>query len=165
MDTLLSIQADDSDDYKSIFEESFGRAVKFERILIDHSKMLKEKSEKIRYYYETFFTYDITTFVKSKKEFQDKNGVDEFTEDLLEYNHLLFSFMLINLLEFLMYGIFEHMKNIVENPLKEDINLALRQSNLMRFLNKSNKTIVKFNQLFLNDVDTVYKQLHKFILG
>ena len=101
-----------------------------------------------RSYYRGFFTFDTTKAVKSS---------DDLGEIACEYNEELFPYMLVALLEYLMTGSFTNMRDVIQNALREGVNLNQRGLLLEKFFRVSHPTLIDYSKL--------YDRLRKTILG
>ena len=98
-------------DFTIIENEISPECIVFIRLatLISEQKKIDEHITK-KMFFERFFTFDITKTVKDN---------DYYAEESYVVNGTLFPVMEIIMLEYIMYGTFFHMRDVVENELKD----------------------------------------------
>ena len=136
----------------------------FGELLEEYVQLLKDKDGAkddtgIEYLHVMgFFTFDTTKAVKDD---------EELAEVACQYDVILFRFMVINLLCFLMEGVFYGMVDVEKNPLRSGINLNQRGKMLERYYKVSHPTLNKYSQLYDGLRETIYgavgeKKYHSF---
>ena len=106
----------------------------------------KHLSKSKKSYFEGFFTFDSTNLVKCKL-------ID--ASDVVSENSVLFPIMEIVVLEYLLYGTFRSMNDVVNNAVRDEALLRLRNETIQVCYGLSKPTVVARNKLYRQLFDAV----------
>ena len=134
-------------------EDEITASEHFGKILDIYAKNLhtSARTPKEKERFPAFFTFDTTKAVKA---------CEEYAETAYRHNDKLFYLMVISLLEFLMFGKFAHMKDVIVSELREDNidkEMKKRGEALAKYFTVSTATISNFN--------ITYEELKKSIIN
>jgi hypothetical protein len=109
-------------------------------------------------YFPGFFTYFRTSDIKIGTETATAEDYQEYAR---KYGEELFRWMLIAMLEFLMEGAFSSINDVIENPLREHINITQVQQNLGEFFGSTRQTISKYIDIYQDLEDNLLNSIHQ----
>jgi len=148
---------EDADSYKDMFNKwtGFGDILKkyeqeIERL---HNNANSRADKKSSHYYQGFFTFDTTKTVKKYKE---------LAEAACEQSGKLFPYLIVNLLSFLMIrpidlpDSFNEMIDVVNTPLRKNIDLEKRGEMLEKYYEKAHPTINTYSQKYDEFKNSIY---------
>jgi len=142
-----TLPSPDENPEQSILRKEMEKSLDFAKILEDYYRAFKDqdisKSEnkKCASYFPGFFTYFRTKDIKIGSE---TATAEDYQEVARTYGEELFRWMLITMLEFLMEGAFSSINDVIENSLRERIDIRQIQKNLAKFNTCSRQTISKY---------------------
>jgi len=126
----------------NVEEEVVRKSLSVGKVLCEYEKMAKKQSQEHKnedIYLRTFFTFYTAEAVKT----------DSFVADVAcKYNDSIFPYMDIKLFEYLMVGNFRTMLDVIQNKLRDTINLKQRQKIISHYTGVSRETIVEHNKRY-----------------